>query len=320
MTSPLVSIVAPALNEAANLESLHDRLASVFASLDCGWELIVVDDGSTDATSEVVRALHARAPRVKALCLSRSFGQSAAISAGVEVARGDAVVVMDADGQDPPELIPAMIAKWREGFRVVVGRRVLRTGEPLLKRLTAFVFYRVMKGLVGWEFPVDTGEFRLLDRSVVEAVRACPQRDRLFRVLAAWPGFTAAAVDYEHGARHAGSSNYTMWKSALLAVTAITGFSALPLCVAAWLGCGIVIATLMLSGLLALKALSGSPIQWVYWAVISLWFLGGVQCIFLGVLGEYVGRIHTEVQQRPLYVVLEAIGFDQESDVTKKSE
>ena len=173
-----------------------------------------------------------------------------------------------------------------------------------------------MKGLVGWNFPVDTGEFRLLDRTVVEAVKACPQRDRLFRVLAAWPGFATTTLDYEHGTRRAGSSKYTLWKSARLATTAITGFSTLPLRVATWLGCGVVLATLVLAGVLAVKALAGSPIPWASWALISLWFLGGVQCLFLGVVGEYVGRVLMEVQRRPLYVTRETIGFDHEREVS----
>lgn len=305
----ILSVIVPEFDERENLRNLHTRLTRALSKCDCHWELIFVDDGSTDGSPAVLRELHAADPRAKAIFLSRNFGQSAAITAGLDAAVGDAVVIMDADGQDPPDLIPAMVEKWKEGYEVVAGRRVSRAGEPLLKRLTAFLYYRVMRALVGWDLPLDTGEFRLLDRKVIEVLKQCPQRQRLIRTLASWPGFHQTTVDYEHGKRYAGKSKYTFRKSLRLAVTSITNFSLVPLRLAFGLGALVSAAALVALLVLLCRFAAGAAPGAMAFAVAGLWLLGGLQCLLLGILGEYVGRTHIEAQQRPIYVVRERIGW-----------
>lgn len=304
-----MSVVIPAYNEEPNLRHLYERLSGVFASLDTPFEAIFVDDGSSDATRAVLSELHREDPRVKAIFLSRNFGQSAALTAGIHAATGDAVVVMDADGQDPPELLPAMLEKWREGYEVVGGRRTRRPGQPLLKRLSAYLWYRFMRALVGWDLPLDTGEFRLIDRAVADVFRACPQRHRLVRTLTSWPGFRQCTVDYEHGHRHAGRTKYTFRASARLALTSITGFSLAPLRLAFFIGAAVAATSAAAALYLAAAPIVGRPVAWTELAIAGLGVLGGVQCILIGILGEYVGRTYIESQHRPLYVVRDTLGL-----------
>lgn len=306
----LLSVVVPAFNESRNVPPLYERIVKSLDSLDMDWELIVVDDGSTDDTPRILSDLHQQDNRVRAIILSRNFGQGPALTAGIEASRGDAVIILDADGQDPPEFIPAMVAKWRDGFEVVGGHRIRRASHPAGKRVAAFLFYRIMNAMVGWDLPPDTGEFRLIDRAVVDVFRQCPQRHRLVRTLTSWSGFRQTTVDYEHGYRHSGASKYTWRSSARLAITSITSFSLMPLRLAGLLG----IAVSLLAGaatlVLLLRLLFDYGGTWLNVAVAGLWLLGGVQCILIGILGEYVGRTYLETQHRPIYVIRDTIGLD----------
>lgn len=301
--------MVPAYNEEPNLRYIYELLHEVFDVADDSAEFIFVDDGSSDNSRFVLSQLHAHDPRVKAIFLSRNFGQSAALTAGIDAAKGDAIIVMDADGQDPPELVPALIAKWKEGYDVVGGRRISRRGEPILKRALAYLWYRVMRLLVGWDLPMDTGEFRIIDRAVADVFRACPQRHRLVRTLTSWPGFRQTTVDYEHGARHAGKTKYTYRSSLRLAVTSITGFSLAPLRIALPLGAFVSVCSLIACLWIGFSG-ARNGVSLGALAIAGLWLLGGLQCILIGILGEYVGRTYIEIQRRPLYVVRDAIGID----------
>jgi glycosyltransferase involved in cell wall biosynthesis len=289
---------------------LYERIVKSLDLLDMDWELIVVDDGSTDDTPRVLSDLHQQDNRVRAIILSRNFGQGPALTAGIEAARGDAVIILDADGQDPPEIVPEMVAKWRDGFEVVGGHRIQRAGHPAGKRAAAFLFYRIMNAMVGWDLPPDTGEFRLIDRAVVDVFLRCPQRHRLVRTLTSWSGFRQTTVDYEHGHRHSGASKYTWRSSARLAITSITSFSLMPLRLAGLLGIVVSLLAGAATLVLLLRLLLDYGGTWLNVAVAGLWLLGGIQCILIGILGEYVGRTYLETQHRPIYVVRDTIGLD----------
>lgn len=305
----LISIVVPVYNEEDNLKLLYDRVSAVFDGLPADFQLILVNDGSRDRSAEIIRELHERDPRVCGILFSRNFGQDAALTAGLDAVEGQAAVLMDADLQDPPELIAAMIEKWKEGYDVVAARREKRYGETILKKSTSFLFYRVMRVMVGWEFPKDTGDFRLMDRKVVDAFRQCPQYNRFVRSLLTWTGFRLTMIGYERAQRNAGDTGYTFWKSFALAITSITNFSIVPLRMATWLGFLIMaLSGVAMTAYVVFKLLGMVAMQGLTTVAISLWFLGGIQCLLLGVIGEYVGRIYLESQRRPIYIVREALG------------
>lgn len=303
-----LSVVAPAYNEAANLIVLAERLQEVLGGLGCDWEIVIVDDGSTDDTAELLRSLHGCDSRIRGVLLSRNFGHEAAVTAGIDAARGDAVVLMDADLQDPPELIAAFVAKWREGYDIVAAQRTSREGDSAAKRLGAFLFYRFMNRIVRWDFPQDIGNFRLMDRAAVEALKRCPERSRFVRALTAWTGFRQTSVPFDRARRHAGKTKYTTRKTAALAVASITSFSYAPLRAAAVIGLALAAPAGLALGYMTVRALLGSPPGMGAALLASVWFLGGLQCFLLGIAGEYIGRIYTEARQRPLYIVREAIG------------
>jgi dolichol-phosphate mannosyltransferase len=313
-SASLVSVVVPALNETLNLVPLYERLLAVFNALDQPWELIVVDDGSTDDSAATLAALHVRDPRVSALLLTRSFGQDAAISAGLKAARGNAVVVMDADGQDPPEVIPALIDRWKAGNKIVAGRRARRVEHSAFKRACAFGFYRLMRAAVGWDYLLDSGEFRLMDRAVVDVLNACPQRNRLMRALSSWTGFSCATVEYTQERRMHGETKYSFRRSLRLALTGLTAFSVAPLRIAVWLGILTIAGSIIVSFPLLASPISNSPASWLAWGVLGLWLLGGVQCLLIGILGEYIWRGYLELQQRPLFIIEQTIGLDRGND------
>lgn len=305
----LISIVVPVYNEEDNLQLLHDRIAKIFEGMEADWELILVDDGSHDGSSDVIRNLHAEDARVKAIFFSRNFGQDAALTAGLESAEGQAVVMMDADLQDPPELIGEMVEKWKEGFDIIGARRLKREGETLVKRVTSFLFYRTMNYFVGWDFPKDTGDFRLMDRKVVDAFVQCRQYNRFVRSLISWTGFRVTTIGYERAERHAGQTEYTFWKSLALAITSITNFSVVPLRMAIIFGFVVVaLSAIAMFFFVTAKIFGGVEIPGMTTLAISLWFLGGIQCMLLGIVGEYVGRTYVETQRRPIYIVREALG------------
>ncbi|MDO9706964.1 glycosyltransferase family 2 protein [Paracraurococcus lichenis] len=303
---PAFSVVVPAYNEAAVLPAFQQRLAAVMDRLGAAWEVVYVDDGSADGTAEIVRGLKATRPEVALLALSRNFGKEAALTAGLDHARGsEAVIVIDADLQDPPEVIPALVAAWREGAEVVYAQRRSRAGETWLKRATAHAFYRVMGRIAGpVKLPADTGDFRLMSRRAVDALLRLRERHRFMKGLFAWVGFPSRAVLYDREPRAAGSTKWNYRKLWALSLEGITSFTTLPLRVATWLGLGTAAFALLFGGWVVLKALLyGDAVPGYPSLMAVVLMLGGVQLITLGVIGEYLGRIFNETKGRPLYIV-----------------
>ena len=313
----MLSVVAPVFNEAELLPAFCDEMKRVLEEIGEPWELILVDDGSRDGSLEIMRAQHAKDPRVKTLSFSRNFGGQLAITAGLDYASGDAVVIIDADLQDPPEVVKQLYARWREGYEVVYAQRASRAGETWFKKLTAALYYRVIRGIANVDIPLDTGEFRLLDRKAADALRGVREQHRYLRGLAAWIGFKTIAVPYERAARSAGETKYTMSKMVRLAIDGITNFSYLPLQLATY--AGFAVAGVSLIGILAtifVRLFMGHELTGQATTLVAVLFLGGIQLICLGVIGEYLGRIYDEVKQRPLYLVGEALGFAKRDDRT----
>lgn len=314
----LLTVIIPCYNEEAVLRETHQRLVAVLGELESvDYELIYVDDGSHDQTPELLHDLQRENSRVNALLLSRNFGHQVAVTAGLEHASGDVVVVIDADLQDPPEVIAEMVERWLDGYDVVYGVRTDREGETFFKLWTAKNFYRLLNRFSDVRIPLDVGDFRLMSRRVVNALLMMPERDRFLRGMVSWVGFKQIAVMYRRAPRFAGESKYPLFKMIRFATDGILSFSFAPLRLAAWTGfaavviafCGIIYAVL--------ERLYTD--DWVRgWASIfvAVLFLGGVQLITIGIIGEYVGRIYGEVKQRPLYFVRERLGFGAE---TKKS-
>lgn len=310
---PTVSIVAPVYNEEVVLPELYRRVREVMDTLGESWELVLVNDGSRDRSAEVIAQLHAQDGRVKGLSFSRNFGFQLAATAGLDHAQGDAVILTDADLQDPPELYPAMIAKWREGYDVVYGVRESREGETWFKLLTAKLFYRLIHRITSINIPLDTGDFRLMDRRVVEAIKRMPERNRFLRGMVPWVGYRQTGVYYQRAARYAGEAKFTSIRKMLpFAIDAITSFSYFPLQLAMYLGfiiAGISALAIVLVVFLRLfttqAALTGQATT-----LVAVLFLGGVQLISLGIIGEYLGRIYDEVKGRPLYLVDQKWGYE----------
>ncbi|MGC9271568.1 glycosyltransferase family 2 protein [Acidiphilium sp.] len=305
LTSPgLVSIVVPFHNEAANVTVLHERLGAVLDDAGESWELVCVNDGSRDDTLARLVALAARDPRVRVIDLSRNFGKEAALTAGLDFARGDAVIPLDADLQDPPEVIPALIAKWREGYEVVNAVRKSREGDGPVKRATAHAFYRVINRMSQVDIPADTGDFRLMSRPAVEALRRLPERRRFMKGLFAWVGFRTATIFYDRAPRHAGTTTWNYWKLWNFAIEGITSFSSAPLRLASYLGFSISILAFIYAAITIFnKLVYGNPVKGYPSLLVAVLFLGGVQLLALGVIGEYLGRLYEESKQRPIYLV-----------------
>ncbi len=312
-TDALVSVVVPFLNERENLPVLVERLGRVFAERAERWELLLVDDGSEDGSTEWVRSRCGVVPesggrgRIRLVRLSRNFGHQLAITAGLDRAEGDAVVIMDADLQDPPEVIPALLEKWREGVDVVYAVRRIREGETWLKKALAAGFYRVFHALAKVKVPMDAGDFRLVDRCIVMALREVRELHRFMRGLTCWVGWRQGAVEYDRAARLAGKTKYPVWKSARLAFDAITSFSAAPLRWIVGLGGMMMGAGVAWGAWVWGAALLGHQDMQRGWAslMVALMFLSGVQLLCLGMLGQYVSRIFEEGKKRPLYFVAE---------------
>lgn len=306
----LLSVIIPCYNEEAVLRATHERLTSVLSGMNEDYELVFVDDGSRDNTQQILAELQLFDPHIRLLFLSRNFGHQIAVSAGLEEAAGAAVVIIDADLQDPPELIPKMVELWREGYQVVYGVRLEREGESKFKLWTAKVFYRLINRLSETKMPLDAGDFRLIDRKVLDVLKAMPERARFLRGMVSWAGFRQIALPYARAARHAGASKYPLRKMVHFATDGIISFSLVPLKLAIWSGflaiwiavAGIIVA--IVDRFLETNVVRG-------WASIfvAVLFMGGVQLVSLGILGEYLGRIYTEVKRRPLYVVQERLGF-----------
>ena len=310
MTRARYSFVIPVYNERETLPELAVRLAAVLDALDGAAEVIVVDDASSDDTFRLLLDLHERDPRFKPVRLARNFGHQVAISAGIDFALGDAVIVMDGDLQDPPEVVPELVARWREGYDVVYGVRTRREGESWLKRITAAAFYRLLRRMTQTEVPVDAGDFRLVDRRAVDAFKLLRERNRYVRGMFSWVGFSQIGVPYERDARHSGERKYSYRKSLKLAADGIVSFSTVPLRMTLALGF-LIAAGAFLIGLLAVVARLANWYHTPGWAslLLAVVFLGGVQLAVIGVVGLYVGRIADEVKARPLYVVREAYGL-----------
>jgi polyisoprenyl-phosphate glycosyltransferase len=306
------SFVIPVLNEEDVLPQLFERLDVLLDGLDGRSEVVFVDDGSTDATFALIEKRSAGDHRYRGIRLSRNFGHQIAITAGMEHSRGRAVVVMDADLQDPPEVVHEMIARWKDGFAVVAGRRVARMGEKVTKRATAHLFYRILNRLSETEIPVDVGDFRLLDRRAVDAFLAMPERERYVRGMVAWLGYPQTVVEYVRPERQAGETKYPAKKMIGLALNGVIGFSTVPLRVISKLGLVVSVASFLAGfGSIVAFFLGATVPGWTSTVVVAF-FVGGVQLIVLGVIGEYVGRIYDEVRRRPLYLVSETVGGDGE--------
>ncbi len=307
----MISLVVPAMNEAEGIDAFYLRASAVLRGLDAlDHEIIFIDDGSTDQTFAALSRIAAADPRVRVIKFSRNFGHQVAITAGIDHARGECIVIIDSDLQDPPEVIPAMVAKWREGSDVVYGQRSERVGETGFKLVTANAFYRLLRYLTRMDIPVDVGDFRLLSARAAGHLRDMREKDRFVRGLVSWIGFRQTPVPYRREARHAGSTKYPFRKMLRFAIDGITSFSIAPLRVASWFG--------FVASLLAFTYIASVPIQWYLGItvsgfatiVVAILFLGGVQLICLGIIGEYVGRLYTELKPRPMYIVEESIGGD----------
>ena len=303
-----LSVIAPVYNEVESLPELHRRIGAVMRSLPLDWELLLVDDGSTDGSTEAIRALARSDRHVRAVIFARNFGHQIAVTAGLDHCRGQAAVIIDADLQDPPELIPDLVAKWRGGYEVVYAVRAEREGETWFKRMTASAFYRIIYRITDVSIPLDVGDFRLLDRQVIDVLKGMHERHRFLRGMAAWVGFRQTGVEYKRAARKAGVTKYPFRKMLRLALNAVTGFSYFPLQLATYLGfvCAglsvLAIPVVIVTRLIGHQAFFGQAST-----LIAVLFLGGVQLISLGVLGEYIGRLYDEAKGRPLYVVREAL-------------
>ena len=320
----LLSVVIPCFNEELVLRAAHERLTQAVSAIDdFGYELIFIDDGSRDRTFDILAELQTHDPRTRVLKLSRNFGHQIAVTAGLEAATGDVIVVIDADLQDPPEVIREMVNLWRQGNHVVYGSRTTRPGESRFKLATAKAYYRIINRLSDTSIPVDTGDFRLMDRKVVDVLLDMPERGRFLRGMVSWIGFKQIALPYERDVRHAGRTKYSLLRMIRFAMDGILSFSVVPLRLASFTGlmaiwlalAGIVMAVIVrVFRLYDLRLGRG-------WAslFVAVLFMGGVQLLTLGVMGEYLGRIYTEVKRRPLYAVEERLGFGAERSAENNS-
>jgi glycosyltransferase involved in cell wall biosynthesis len=303
-TGPVFSVVVPMFNEAEGILLLHARLTAVMDGLGESWEVVYVNDGSRDTTLPVVEALRERDAHVAVINLSRNFGKEIATTAGLDHARGAAVIVIDADLQDPPEVIPELVATWRDGFDMVYARRRVREGETWLKTHTAALFYRLMRNWGQVELPPDAGDFRLMSRRAVDALLKLREQHRFMKGLFAWVGFPSKPVLYDRAPRAAGETKWSWWKLWNLAIEGFTSFSVLPLKLASYIGMAVALVAALFGVRVVVRTLvwGDSPAGYPSLLVVVL-LLGGTQLIFLGVIGEYLGRVFNETKQRPLYVV-----------------
>ncbi len=298
-----ISVVVPCFNEEEGINECHKRLTDVLESLDEPYEIVYVNDGSKDGTLQLLQALHEADSNVTVVELSRNFGHQTAVTAGLEVAQGRAVIIIDADLQDPPETIVAMLSKWREGFEVVYGVRRSREGESSFKLWTAKAFYRCINSLSDIEIPLDTGDFRLLDRKALDAMLRMPERHRLLRGMSSWVGFRQYGLEYDRAARFAGTTKYPLRKMLSLALDGIVSFSTIPLRILMLAGFGA--AALAFLGIvysLVVRLMTSSWVSGWTTLLVAVLMMGGLQIIGVGIAGEYIGRIYTEVKQRPLYL------------------
>ncbi len=304
---PKYSLVIPVYNEESMIPELYRRVSAVMDGLDDTAELILIDDGSRDRTLALLRELHERDERVVYLGLARNFGHQIAVTAGLNYVRGKVIIVLDADLQDPPELIPEMLKLWQQGYQVVYAQRTKRVREGWFKRLCAYVFYRLLKQLANVDIPTDTGDFCLMDRQVVDLLNQMPERNRYIRGLRSWVGFNQTAIKFERDLRFAGEVKYTFTKSFALAVNGLVSFSSIPLRLSTYLGLFSAVAAILMAILVLYWRIftPNSTLTGFATIAIAIFFLGAVQLISIGILGEYIGRIYEEVKGRPLYTLAE---------------
>ena len=304
---PVYTVVAPIKDEEAIIPTFYQRVVEALEPLGEPFEIILIDDGSRDGSFAAMRALHERDRRVRVVTFSRNFGHQVAISAGLDYARGDAVIIIDSDLQDPPEVIPALIARWKDGAEVVYAQRAKRHGETRFKLVTAAAFYRIIARMTAFDIPRDTGDFRLLDRRVVDTLVRMREHHRFMRGLSVWVGFRQEAVPYERQERFAGQTKYPLRKMLRFSMDAITSFSYVPLQLAT--SFGFLLAGISLIGIIIAIVLRvfGGAIQGQTTTLIAVLFIGGIELIVLGIIGEYLGRIYDEVRARPLYIVRQTL-------------
>lgn len=308
---PKYSFLVPIYNEEETIYEMYHRISQVMNQMDDLTELCLINDGSRDRSLQIIRELHQKDPRVVYLSLARNFGHQIAVTAGLNFVRGQIVVILDADLQDPPELIPDMVALWQQGYQIVYAQRIKRRQEGWFKRFTAYIFYRLLKTLADVDIPTDTGDFCLLDRKVVDVLNAMPERNRYIRGLRSWIGFNQTAIRFERDPRFAGEVKYTFSKSFALAINGLVSFSKVPLRISTYLGLLAAIVSLFMCLLVLYWRLftPDSPVTGITIILIVVFFLGAVQLVSIGILGEYIGRIYEEVKQRPLYTLSEVAGF-----------
>lgn len=307
MTKPTFTIIAPIYNELENIPELYPRMREVLDRTGEPWEMILVDDGSTDGSTALIRKLAEKDARVRPVIFARNFGHQIAVTAGVDYARGDAVIIIDSDLQDPPEVILQLIDKWREGYEVVYAVREERQGESWFKTTTASLFYRMIYRITDVDIPMDAGDFRLMDRKVVEVMKQMREKHRFLRGMSAWVGFKQVGVSYKRQPRFAGETKYPLNKMIKLALNAVTSFSYFPLQVATYMGfIAAGLSVLAIPVIIVLRLTTGTALFGQATTLIIVLFLGGLQLISLGVIGEYIGRIYDEAKGRPLYIVSEA--------------
>jgi glycosyltransferase involved in cell wall biosynthesis len=312
---PKYSLIIPIYNEEETIAEMYRRVSSVMDGLDGTSELILINDGSKDRSLLMLRELHNNDERVCYLSLARNFGHQVAVTAGLNFARGEAVIVLDADLQDPPELIPEMIELWQQDYQVVYAQRTKRLQESWFKRSTAFMFYRLLKLLADVDIPADTGDYCLMDRKVVDILNSMPERNRYIRGLRAWIGFRQTFVRFERDPRYAGQVKYTFSKSFSLALNSLVSFSRIPLRFSTYLGLFSAALSLFMAILVLYWRIheTKSPVTGFATIMIAIFFLGSVQLIGIGILGEYIGRIYEEIKGRPLYTVAEVSKFPKEN-------
>ena len=299
----LLSVIVPCYNEGAGVDKMHQRLAAVLDTLDLDSEILCVNDGSSDDTMDKLLALRARDPRVGIINLSRNFGKEHAMTAGLDQAAGDAVAIIDADLQDPPELLRDFVREWRAGYEIVYGKRTSRQGESAIKKATAYLFYRVIQSVSRVRIPVDTGDFRLMSRRAVDSLKRLRETHRFMKGLFAWIGFKAKAVEYERDPRFAGESSFNYWKLWNFAIEGLTSFTTAPLKMATYLGLLIAFGAFAYGVFIIYDTLVyGNPVAGYSSLMVVVLFLGGVQLVGLGIVGEYLGRMFDETKQRPLYL------------------
>ena len=316
---PKYSFIIPIYNEEDTLFEMYRRVRAVMDQMDGSVELVLVNDGSRDRSLFLMRELHEKDPQVCYLSLARNFGHQVAVTAGLNFVRGQAIVILDADLQDPPELIPALVEKWQQGYQVVYAQRTKRLRESWFKRLPAYVFYRLMRRLADVEIPVDTGDFCLMDRQVVDVLNTMPERNRYIRGLRSWVGLEQTSICFEREPRFAGEVKYTFRKSLSLAVNSLVSFSKLPLRLSTYVGLLAAVAAVLMAVLVLYWRIvaPASPLTGFASIMIAIFFLGAVQLVSIGILGEYVGRIYEEVKGRPLYVLSEVAGFTEKPSAYK---